>query len=320
MSPLVENGVVESATSSRRWADLIHDRFVPLRITPSASGELSGVVTTRLVGHLQASCVSSDPQVFTRSNSLLRSGRELLAVGVVDKGHGYLEQDGRTCEVTGGSFALYDTSRPFTWTFTDQWRMRVYTWPRHSIGTPESDLSLLTGVAVSGTSGVGQFVAPMLDHLAEISTTAMPDSLSIRLADELAELTVTAALEVGGTLARDESSAEARTDNAVLREVKDYIEDNLADPDLTPDRIAQAFFISTRTLHRIFARHNLTVSAWIKHRRLERAKRALRTIGRDVQPVGEIGRRVGFTNPAAFSREFSQMYGVSPRQYRALRT
>ncbi|WP_169542006.1 helix-turn-helix domain-containing protein [Nocardia jiangxiensis] len=310
---------MESATSSRLWSDLIHQRFVPLRITARASGELSGVVTTRLIGHLQASCVSSDPQVFVRSNSLLRSGRELLAAGVVDRGHGYLEQDGRTCEVSDGAFALYDTSRPFTWTFTDEWRMRVYTWPRLGIGTHDPDLSRLTAVAVSGTSGVGRFVAPMFDHLSHDSPT-LPDAVSTRLVDELAELTVTAALEAGGQSRRDETDAEACAADAVLREVKDFIEDNLADPDLTPARVAQAFFISTRTLHRTFARHNLTVSAWIKHRRLERTKRALRITSLDPLPISEIARRVGFTNPAAFSREFSQTYGVSPRRYRAVHT
>jgi AraC-like DNA-binding protein len=143
--------------------------------------------------------------------------------------------------------------------------------------------------------------------------------LSIRLADELAELTVTAALEAGGIPSHDEFGTRACADNAVLREVKDYIEDNLADPELTPDRVAHAFFISTRTLHRIFARHDLTVSAWIKHRRLERAKRALRAPGRDLLPIGEIASRVGFSNAAAFSREFSQTNGVSPRRYRTRR-
>lgn len=302
--------------SSCRWADLIHERFVPLRITPSASGELCGVVTTRLMGHLQASSITSDPQVAIRSNSLLGSGRDLLSVGLVDQGHGYLEQDGRACELSDGAFAIYDSSRPFTWAFTDKWQMRVYAWPRLSFGTNDSELRRLTAIAISGTSCVGALAAPMFDHLSHECTNPLPNTVSDRLVDELAELTVTAALEAEGQTTRDSDSV----DDAILREMKDFVEDNLAEPELTPERIAQAFFISTRTLHRAFARHNLTVAAWIKYRRLERAKRALGIASRDPLPISEIARRVGFINPAAFSRDFSQTYGVSPRQFRKYRT
>ena len=108
--------VVEKATSLGAWADVIRDRFVPLQIAPHDASELAGTVHSRLVGHLQAAVVASTPQTFTRTRRLASaSGAELWALGLVEAGTGHLEQDGRTCTVTGGDFALYDTSRPFTW-------------------------------------------------------------------------------------------------------------------------------------------------------------------------------------------------------------
>jgi AraC-like DNA-binding protein len=311
MAALPDDEVVESATSLRPWVGLINERFVPLQIKP-ATDDLSGRVTTRQIGHMQASCVTSAPQVFTRSDALLRSGRELIAVGVVDAGQGFLEQDGRTCAVSVGSFALYDTTRPFTWAFNTEFQLRVYAWPRESIALDDLAIARLTALTVSGQAGVGRFVTPMLDGLINTGAVAMPGPVSVRLADELAELALTAALESGFT------DGDLEMTSASLQKIQAYIEDNLPDPDLTPDQIATAFFVSTRTLHRIFARHDLTVAAWIRHRRLERARRSLILPHRDPPSIGQIAARAGFTNAASFSRDFAQRYGVSPTRYRHL--
>ncbi|EID79984.1 MULTISPECIES: helix-turn-helix domain-containing protein [Rhodococcus] len=101
-----------------------------------------------------------------------------------------------------------------------------------------------------------------------------------------------------------------------LREIQAFIEAHLTEPALTHDRIAQEFFISPRTLHRLFAQGGYTVSAWIKNRRLEASRRALGSPASRNLAINEIGSRFGFSTPAYFSREFTARYGVSPRRYR----
>ncbi|AIJ21274.1 hypothetical protein AMETH_1182 [Amycolatopsis methanolica 239] len=56
----------------------------------------------------------------------------------------------------------------------------------------------------------------------------------------------------------------AQPDRAQLRQIQTFIEENLTDPALTLLRVAGGFLMSTRTLHRLSARHGLTVSARIK--------------------------------------------------------
>ena len=237
-------------------------------------------------------------------------GHELLALGLVERGTGYLEQDGRSCVVSGGDFALYDTSRPFTWSLAADWRLRVYTWPRESITLTEPDSQQLTATAVPGSVGVGRFLSPMLARLARTDAGLSPAG-SIRLgAGEVAELSIIATLEAGPRVEHE------RSDREQLREIQTFIEQNLADPALTPPRIAQEFYMSARTLHRLFARHGLTVAAWIKNRRLEACRRALVSPASKTVPINEIASRFGFSNQAFFSREFSRQYGESPRQHR----
>ena len=133
---------------------------------------------------------------------------------------------------------------------------------------------------------------------------------SVRLACEVAELTVTAA----GEASRYWQAAEPGGDR--LREIQGFIEAHLTESALTHDRIAQEFFISPRTLHRLFAQGGYTVAAWIKNRRLEACRRALGSSAAQNLTINEIGSRFGFSTPAYFSREFTARYGVSPRRYR----
>ncbi|MDV6286615.1 helix-turn-helix domain-containing protein [Rhodococcus jostii] len=302
--------VVETATSLRSWTEVIRDRFIALQIAQQDASPLSGSVRSRQIGHLQASVVTSTPQTFTRTQKLASAAdRDLLAVGLVDRGSGYLAQDGRDCFVSGGDFAVYDTSRPFTWAMSGDWRLRVYTWPRESIAVSEAELQQLTASTVCTREGVGFFMAPMLDRLTQ-SGAGMSGEGAVRLACEVAELTVTAAGEVSGRWRAAERGGER------LREIQAFIEAHLTESALTHDRIAQEFFISPRTLHRLFAQGGYTVAAWIKNRRLEACRRALgSSLARNLT-INEIGSRFGFSTPAFFSREFTGRYGVSPRRYR----
>jgi AraC-like DNA-binding protein len=303
--------VVETARSLRAWTDVIHHRFVSLRIAQNDASELSGSVRSRQIGHLQASVVRSTPQTFTRTRRLATvDDHNLLAVGAVERGTGCLEQDGRACVVADGDFALYDTSRPFGWSLTGDWTLRVYTWPLDAVTVTEAESRTLTATTVRGDAGIGCFLSPMLASLASTSTTVSPLT-SARLASEVAELAITAAWEAGHRDACDQPDREQ------LQRIQIFIEQNLADPELTPPRIAHEFFMSARTLHRLFARHGLTVAAWIKRRRLEACRRALGSPTAQHLGINEIACRYGFPNPSFFSREFTLQYGESPRTYRS---
>jgi len=307
---LASSGVVEEkATSLRSWAELIRDRFVPLQIAPHDPAEMRGAVQTRQFGNLQASTVLSAPQTFTRTRSLVaKEDAPLFALGLVDSGRGHLEQDGRECSVSDGEFALYDTSRPFTWHFDGAFRMRVYTWPLTAVSLANAEAEGITAISVPRTQGIGRLLGSMLLQLMQ----EKPDDISapgaMRMAGELAELAITAGLEAG--------QAPPTRDGEVLRNIQLFIEERLSDPTLNADQIAAGFYMSTRTLHRLFARHGLTVAGWIKMRRLEGCRRALVSHSSSQDPIRDIAARYGFLNASFFSREFAQRYGASPRQYR----
>ncbi|MDX6231146.1 MAG: hypothetical protein QOH68_94 [Nocardioidaceae bacterium] len=259
------------------------------------------------MGHLAASAVISTPQTFTRTPKLLsKDGRDLLQVGLITHGQGVLIQDGRTAQVSAGDFALYETARPFTWAMTGHWRLLVFTWPRDSVVLSESEGQRITAVAVSSQQGVGRFLSPALSELVHPSGT-LSDATAARVADQFAELSVAAALE-----ATHVDDVIPATED--FRKIQIFIEDTLDDPTLTPELIAQHFYLSTRTLHRLFARRGLTVAGWIRTRRLDACRRTL--LADPLLSVTEIGSRYGFSNPEVFSRTFAAAFGSSPSNFR----
>lgn len=303
--------VLETATCLSSWANLIQERFVALRITPGRPAGLGGVIRTRHVGPLQVATVESTAQTFDRTRSqAARADTELLAVGLVEAGTGYLVQDGRTCEVRTGAFAVYDTTRPFTWAFRGDWKLGVYTWPRTRIASTEAEISGLTAVSVPRETGIGAVVAPVLRQLAGDAMPDLSPTGGARLAAEIADLAVLAASEAGRQA--DPSSH----DDALLRRATAFIEQNLADPDLGPGRIAAEFYVSTRTLSRVFGRQGLSVAAWVKRRRLEMCRQLLCSAAADHLQIQQVAARHGFVNASFFSREFTARFGESPRRWR----
>jgi AraC-like DNA-binding protein len=286
---------------------LIFNHFVSLQIAPRDSTDFTGRIETSRVGHLAASSVTSTPQTFTRTPKLLsKDGRDLLQVGLITHGQGVLTQDGRTATVSAGDFALYETARPFTWDMTGDWRLLVFTWPRDSVVLSESDAQRITAIAVCSQDGVGRYLSPALSELANPSG-ALSDATAARVADQFAELSVVAALE-----ATHFDDVIPATDD--FRKIQIFIEDTLDDPSLTPQLIAQHFYLSTRTLHRLFARRGLTVAGWIRTRRLDACRRTL--LADPGLSVTEIGSRYGFSNPEVFSRTFAAAFGSSPSSFR----
>jgi len=107
-----------------------------------------------------------------------------------------------------------------------------------------------------------------------------------------------------------------RHDELPMR-VKAYIEANLADPELSVERIAHACSISVRALHRHFAEDPAgSVSRYFWLRRLIRCAEALRDPSQAHCSITDVCFSYGFSSSSHFSRLFKDQFGVTPVHYR----
>ncbi|WP_203857806.1 helix-turn-helix domain-containing protein [Plantactinospora mayteni] len=184
--------------------------------------------------------------------------------------------------------------------------------PKKLLPLPGSGTERLLGRRLQGQEGVGGLLAGFLTQLTTNPRSYLPSD-GLRLSSVLLDLT--SALIAHALEADDILVPESRQRGLVLR-IRNFVQQNLHDPRLTPGAIATAHHISTSYLHRLFQRDGTQVAAWIRERRLERARRDLTDPALAVVPIAEIAARWGFIHAAAFSRAFRAAYGTTPRDHR----
>lgn len=103
-----------------------------------------------------------------------------------------------------------------------------------------------------------------------------------------------------------------------LRMALKLVDDMLSDPDLTPQSAALRLGVSTRQLHRMFARSGDTFGNYVMNERLERVRGELMSKS-DRTPISQLVFRWGFNDLSTFNRAFKRRFGQSPRSMKKAR-
>jgi len=290
----------------------VNDSFVPLQVSSAHPDRFRGMIRGAGIDEVHVSDVRATDHVVERTPELIARGdRPYFKVSLMLAGTGLLIQDDREAVLSPGDLAVYDTSRPYSLVFDQDFRTMVVMFPRHLLTLPPDMVGQLTAVRISGSEGLGSVVAPYLTQLAG-NLDQLAGSTGARLAHSALDLVATVfARELG----LDGESADPH--RALMQRIRGHIDRNLASTDLGPASIAAAHFISTRHLHGLFQEQGTTVSTWIRTRRLEQCRRDLVDPVLADRPVAAVAARWGFVDAAHFSRAFKSTYGVSPSEFRA---
>lgn len=206
-------------------------------------------------------------------------------------------------DLTAGSFALWDTTRPMRFTTGENLRQVTFAVPQAQLRRVLPHAEDYVGQRVEAASGVSRL---FVDHLLAL------DERFGELSCASAGHVLNATMELlAATLATQ--VPEAGTSTVLLRQVMDYVERHLEDTGLTTRQVAAANGISERHLHRLFEGVQTTPAAWIRERRLEHCRHALRE---SRASITEIAYRWGFRDSGTFAKIFRRAFGVSPRDAR----
>ncbi|HEX7984508.1 MAG TPA: helix-turn-helix domain-containing protein [Duganella sp.] len=97
---------------------------------------------------------------------------------------------------------------------------------------------------------------------------------------------------------------------------KNYIAQQLSDPDLCPETVAKKVGVSVRHLNRLFAAEGRSVTEHIWALRASMAYRDLTSRGPKPSTIGEIAFRWGYSSQAHFCRAIAGRYGLPPSALR----
>ncbi|MEV0467104.1 AraC family transcriptional regulator [Nocardia tengchongensis] len=150
-------------------------------------------------------------------------------------------------------------------------------------------------------------VVDYFQRMAQLPPDAMGSAPMLNTGIEL----LAAALALGTDRRPSESAASCHKRQQVIA----YIKANLADPDLSLDRIAHACKLSRGQLYRLFARTDDGPMQLLRRLRVEKARKLL--LGAPEQTIAAIAQACGFTGERNFYRVFRAETGLAPGEYRA---
>jgi AraC-like DNA-binding protein len=309
MSTVFANDDVPLASRAEYWRHVLGDALVPLEPSGVPDRLVVGDVGPITVGELSHRGSGGAKRT---TWDIRRSDPELCKIDVVARGQGVIRQGGREAQLRPGDLTLVDLSRPADWAMSSI-RCVAVIFPKSLLPLRSNDAARLSAVRIPGDEGAGALISSLARQL----PTRLRDWNGVggaRLGGAIVDLlTVALAARLGRTT---EVPAETRR-RALLERIRAYIDARLGDPQLSPETVAAAHFVSLRQLHKLFETQQITVAEWIRRRRLERCASDLLDPALAGEPVAAIGARWGLVNPAHFSRLFRAKYDVPPSAYRA---
>ncbi|MDE0545983.1 helix-turn-helix domain-containing protein [Microbacterium sp. C7(2022)] len=294
------------------WSAGIAERFFPMQVDAVTAPSFDARLAVGDVGAISVGAIQGHPHRVLRTSRMIAAGDpESILLYLLVRGAVRLEQEDRSCVMAPGDIACHDTSRPSAFEGRSAFEVLVFSIPRWFIGIGAADIAARSATtATHAGMSLARVAAPFLAGVAR--TAAGGAGLPADQAEAAAEMI----LPLLRTSFIAEPPAAHSSSSGLLGRMQRFALAHLHEPDLGPERLAAAHFVSTRYVHKLFAAGGSGVSEWIRDRRLEGATADLRSS--PTSPIADVAARWGYRHPASFSRAFRERYGCAPRELRAM--
>jgi AraC-like DNA-binding protein len=298
------------ATSERAAAWKGGARYFPglsmkdLSVRPSL-GSISGARYG--AGHLW--CILSPPlQVSYDPSAASPDQSHVFSLMLQLSGATLASQEGRAAMMRPGEMCVIDSRLPFELSVDGLLsHFIVLQMPRPAVLSRNPSLERHTAQVFDPNDSGTRLLRNLLLSTAESTPTLREDQRGSALS---------ALIQLLG-MQRIEGEADNSGSSWRVRAAIAYIENSLADPQLTATQVADAQGVSRRRLDQIMvAATGIPLSSQIWMRRLEQAANDLRDPRCASKTVTQIAFAAGFEDVAHFTRAFKRRYRMPPREWR----
>ena len=293
------------------WNDLYSSRMSRVEFMPADRHRFDAELSIGQLGPVKLAKLSVDRCSIERTRRHIAESPRLYSFLLQAKGSSTFRHYGHEARLSEGDIVLCDTGMPhYFHTVNPSVTIMVRVMPdvlREYLPTLEQFCGLQLGRAVGAT----KTLAAMVQSLSDESDFGSCPAYEGRVARFLLEM-ISISYTMGFKCNSSASAAVWRRRNDVIR----YIEDNLRDPSLTAESVADGVHLSPRYLRAIFSESGEKVSSYIRRRRLEECARKIRDPMWNGHTLMKIAFSSGFNSAAHFTHSFRDQFGVSPREYR----
>ncbi|GAB7533664.1 helix-turn-helix domain-containing protein [Pseudomonas sp. 3A(2025)] len=292
------------------WQEVVCNTFVPLGCDFPDRQHFHGRLQSHSLGELALVEVQAGQQTVVRDASrIARSDQEFVLVSLALEGRARVSQEGREAQLEVGDFAIYDTRRPYQLHFDGAFRQTVVQIPRNSLQQRLCNLEYLTALPMSRNNPLDRLVFDFLAGLPSLENQ-VAETQQARLVEQGLDLLAMALSE------RVKGEVQGFRSSALLLRIKDFIQGQLGDTDLSLASVSSRFGISARYINSLFQEEQTSFGRYLLASRLQRCARDLREPLLATRQISEIAYRWGFSDMAYFSRVFRKGFGMTAREYR----
>lgn len=110
----------------------------------------------------------------------------------------------------------------------------------------------------------------------------------------------------------DSYGSLSKTEHKIIQ-IRKSIHENLSNPNLSLNYIANLAGVSAKTLQRKLSKHNLTYRALLLEEQMKKAEKLLTSTSLSIK---HISYEIGYATPASFCKSFKGLFGVTPSEFR----
>lgn len=309
--------VIKTPRDSRQgldfWVDMVCDRFTLLQCKTEQEENFFGSLRSSSLGNIKFTEITSSAQEVHRGPSeISRLPDGEFAINIQISNQSLANQYRKGCAMQVFDLFFYDTTEPFFLSFHQTFKQVVLQIPKAVLSQYISSPEEYSGTHLPSSNSM---VYILSQHI--ITTARQLDVLD---ASEKAILEPELLRLISYTLMNKSFtgiSNNRRQKYSIQQRVKTLIEQQLTDPGLTPQKIADQLGISRRHLYSIF---KIPVSKYILNRRLELCALALKDSSHEEKSVTQIIYDYGFNNASHFSKCFKLKYGITALDIRKNRS
>ncbi len=305
-----------SLSAGRRrqaWRDAICEIYLQVDCACDSANDYEGLVREARYGGVTITDALISPQVIRRRAPHIGGfGKDCYYIGIEHIGAVDIRQAGASFVLRPGRGSLYYANEPY----------ELHCAVKSRQFWIELDRSAFDGRFEGGRppmlkhfdlqQGLGRIAADYCATLAR-ECASVEEPAKARLGEQFMDVL---ALALAAEPQR-QSESEKSVQLARLQSVKAYIEANLRNPNLSPATIAKHNGISLRYLHHLFRSIDMSVSHWLRLRRLERCRDMLASPQYAGKSITEIAYGMGFSSSSHFSNLFRAEFNLTPSDVRA---
>jgi AraC-like DNA-binding protein len=312
LQSIFDSKTLPAAKRRQAWHDAICEIYLQVDCTAQQQDDYEGFVRELRFGAVTLTDTLSSPQsVLRQKRHLARLEKDCYFMGLAQSGCVTVHQASSSLTMHPGVGALYCASEPYQLRCDVKLRSFWAELPRQAFASRFDSEAPPLMARLDLSRGLGRIAVEFCATLAQEGA-----QLDLQPRAELGEqfmdlLALAISADSGRQAAADVSVRRAR-----LRSVKSYIDAHLSDPHLSLAKIAEKNGISLRYLHLLFRPTDMSVSEWVRMRRLQRCYEQLTSPMHRTRSVTEIAYAMGFSSSSHFSNLFRSHFGLRPTDVR----